>query len=129
MRGKKKGKFFLLLVTGFSAKLVFDLDKHSTLLPLGPLCLWGIAIISICVSTLLVNALSHQYIGGEKVYVTLLCPLGWSRSLLKSDLDLFYLGENGKKTRKYFGGCQLIIPSMHWWKKVICYIGMPIGVA
>ncbi len=35
-----------------------------------------------------------------------------------------------KKTlRKQFGGCQRIISSMHRWRKVICCIIMPIGVA
>ncbi len=44
-------------------------DKVSVcipFLPLGPLGPWVIVIIIICLSTLLVNALSHQCIGGER---------------------------------------------------------------
>ncbi len=40
--------------------------------------------------------------------------------------DKCFLGENGKKM---LGGRQRIISSMHRWRKVICYIMMPLVVA
>ncbi len=41
----------------------------------------------------------------------------WGDLSKGNDHDQFVLGENGKKCRKCFAGCQLIISSMHMWQK------------
>ncbi len=43
-------------------------------------------------------------------------------------LTSFYGAENGKKNQ-VFGGHQHIISSMHGWRKLVCYLFMPFGVA
>ncbi len=54
-------------------------------------------------STLLVIALSHQCIGGEKLYVTYICPLVCPKSLLKgSNYDEYFGVKLGKHLEIYF---------------------------
>ncbi len=104
--------------------------KEEVILPLGPLGSLGIAIISICLSVcssiLLVNALSHQCIGGERWYVTSLCGKKNYWTGVTWQFFLFCFGENGKNI---FSGFQCIISSMHRWQKLICHLLMPLVVA
>ncbi len=81
----------------FFSTIITSPDVYRGLLSL-PFGLWGIAslMLSVCLSTLLANALFHQCIGGEKGYVTQLFPLVWPRSLSKeNDIDKLCLVKMG----------------------------------
>ncbi len=65
-----------------------------------------------------VNALSHQYLGGEIIMCYLLMPLVVALTPIEGELpEPFFGGENGKNLCIFFGEHQHIISSTHGWRK------------
>ncbi len=81
--------------------------SHFTILTPQPFVPAGFAIISIylsvCQSTFLVKALSHQCIDRERWYVTYCCLLWWPRDIsMGSSHEQLFWGENGKNKHRIF---------------------------